>query len=230
MPELPLFEAEILKTCHSLEQSESVLLIGEAGSGKSYIAAAICKHFEQQGWTAAIALSFFNDSATAADTFHKYGSQQLVTIEVQGIHKTTSQQVSDTFTVIEASQNDVIAESLTTGLLYKIGSGIDVQIQPTAIRTRLGDRLTIQSQTLDVQELPFEELLSRCPTNAYLSGSLLVDDLEDAPLQRAVVSYPTLATYGNQLELSNDRPIELAQLRDFWILHGRLVIKVRAQS
>ncbi|MGB3493850.1 MAG: AAA family ATPase [Elainellaceae cyanobacterium] len=55
MPELPLFEAEILKTCHSLEQSESVLLIGEAGSGKSYIAAAICKHFEQQGWTAAIA-------------------------------------------------------------------------------------------------------------------------------------------------------------------------------
>lgn len=179
------------------------------------------------GISEAIALSFFNDSATAADTFHKYGSHRRVTVEVQGIHKTTSQQVADTFTVIEASQNDVIAESHTSGTLYKIGSGIDVQIQPTAIRTRLGDRLTIQSQTLDVQEMPFEVLLSRCPTNAYLSGSLLVDDLADAPLQRSVVSYPTLTAYGNQLELSNARPIELAPLRDYWIVYGRLVVKVR---
>lgn len=55
MPELPLFETEILKTCHSLDQGESVLLIGEAGSGKSYIAEKVRRHFEGQGWTTAVA-------------------------------------------------------------------------------------------------------------------------------------------------------------------------------
>jgi inner membrane protein len=179
------------------------------------------------GMSDAIALSFFNDSTTAAETFHKYGAERSITIDVEGIHRVTSQEVAGTFTVIEATQNDVIAESHINGQLYKIGSGIDVQIQPTAIRTRLGDRITIHSQTVDLQETPFDEVLNRLPQNAYLSGSLLVDDLEEAPIQQQVVSYPTLQTYGNQLDLSNARPIELSQLRDFWILYGRLVVKVR---
>ena len=45
----------ILKCCNSLAQNESVLLIGDAGCGKTSIAQAVEHHFKQQGFSTAIA-------------------------------------------------------------------------------------------------------------------------------------------------------------------------------
>ncbi|HIK18474.1 MAG TPA: hypothetical protein IGS53_24755 [Leptolyngbyaceae cyanobacterium M33_DOE_097] len=43
----------------------------------------------------------------------------------------------------------------------------------------------------------------------------------------AIESYPTVRVFWGQLELSNARPEEFGALRDFWILQGKVIVKVR---
>lgn len=171
--------------------------------------------------------AFFQDAATAAQTFNKYGSQQVVTIAVEGINIRTSQQVQGSFTVIEASDRDVIAET-ATGVLYKIGSAPDVQIQPRSVKVQLGDRVSISAQEVTLQEIAINDWLSRLPQNAYLSGSLLLDDMEDVQIPLEIERYSSLRMFGGQVELSNARPAQVATLLgEFWVLTGKVVVKVR---
>ncbi|HHP7245537.1 MAG TPA: metal-dependent hydrolase, partial [Elainellaceae cyanobacterium] len=137
------------------------------------------------------ALSFFSDSATAAEMFRKHGSERMVLVDVQGIHNYTSQAVSGSYVVIESTASDVIAEDPTNSKLYKIGSAPDVQIRPTRIKTSLGDRLSIQAQEVALQEIAVSDWIARLPQNAYVTGSLLLDDIEDVLLPVEIESYPT---------------------------------------
>jgi inner membrane protein len=73
------------------------------------------------------------------------------------------------------------------------------------------------------------EWLANVPQNAYISGSLVVDDLDEAPPPANFETYPTIRINADGLELQNARPQELlAVLREFWILQGSVLIKVKA--
>lgn len=188
------------------------------------------------GITETFARTFFNDTATAAKLFNKHGSDRLVSVDVIGQNVTTSQPVRGVFTIIEATDSDLIGEFRQDGQLYKIGSSPDVQIQPSSVKTTLGDpsgngeaaRLSISATPQVLQEIGVEDWLKRLPQNAYVSGSLLLDDMESLRLVSPVGVFPSMRVFGGQVELSNARPVQIAaQLREFWILQGQVVVKVR---
>ncbi|NJL22871.1 MAG: hypothetical protein HC895_21900 [Leptolyngbyaceae cyanobacterium SM1_3_5] len=180
------------------------------------------------GITEQFARSFFPDVTTAATLFQKYGAAQEVLISVQGLHSHTNQAIDDRFVVLEATNNDVLGESLTNQRLYKIGTSPDVQIRPNKIKTELGDRITITADTLQLQELAVTDLMARLPQNAYLSGSLVLDDIAEVQLPLELESFSSLRVFGGQVELANAKPSQLEVLREFWILSGKLIVKVRS--
>lgn len=181
------------------------------------------------GVSETVALTFFNDSATAADMFHKHGAEKRVFVEIKGLHTYTRQAISGTYEVLEATAADVIAEERTTGKLYKIGNAPDVQIRPTRVKAKLGDAVNITVQSLNLQEIGVEDWLVSVPQNAYVSGSLLLDEVDEVPLAQNLETYPTIQVWGGQLELQNAHPQEiLSLLREFWILQGSVIVKVKA--
>jgi inner membrane protein len=181
------------------------------------------------GLSETVARTFFNDTATAADLFHKHGASQRVFVTVDGIHTYTRQSVRGTYEVLDASSNDVIAEEVTTSQIYKIGQGGDAQIRPNRVKVSLGEPVSVSAQAFNLQEVGVMEWLANVPQNAYISGSLVVDDLDEAPPPANFETYPTIRINADGLELQNARPQELlAVLREFWILQGSVLIKVKA--
>lgn len=181
------------------------------------------------GITEQFARSFFPDTATTASLFQKYGAEQQILVRVEGLHVHTSQAVTGEYLVIEATSNDVLAQSTATGKLYKIGTAADVQIRPNRIHSRLGDRLSITAEEMAMQELLVREWVTRLPPDSYVSGSLLLEEMEAVQIPLELERYPTLRVFGGQVELSNARPPEIeALLGEFWILSGKAIVKVRA--
>jgi inner membrane protein len=181
------------------------------------------------GLSETVARTFFNDTATAADMFHKHGASQRVFVAVEGIHTYTRQAVSSTYEVLEASSSDVIAEDVTTRQIFKIGRGSDVQIRPSRVKVSLGDPVYVSAQMFNLQEVGVMEWLMSVPQNAYISGSLVIDDLDEAPPPRSLETYPTIRLSTGRLELQNAHPQEiLSLLREFWILQGSVLVKVKA--
>lgn len=174
------------------------------------------------------ARSVFQDAATAAQTFNKYGSGQWVFVDVEGINVRTSQQVKSSFAVIEANDRDVIGEDRNNGKLYKIGTAPDVQIQPRSVKVHVGEVLSITAQEVALSEIGINDWVSRLPQNSYLSGALLLDDMADVRIPMELESYPTLRMFGGQLELNNARPAQVSSLLgEFWILTGKVIVKVK---
>jgi len=168
----------------------------------------------------------FNDASTAAQTFNKYGSQQRVWIELEGINVRTGQQVSGHFTVIATDSNNVIVED-SSGKLYKIGTASDAQVQPIKLKTFLGDRLSVLAQELVVMEMSVADWVKTLPPAAYITGSLLLDDMEDVQIPLEMQAYPVMRVVGGQVELLHAKPAQILLLREFWIVMGRAIVKVR---
>jgi inner membrane protein len=79
-----------------------------------------------------------------------------------------------------------------------------------------------------LQEIAISDWVSRLPQNSYISGSLLLDDMEDVRIPLEIERYASLRLFGGQVELSNARPSQVAAvLGEFWILVGKVVVKVR---
>lgn len=171
------------------------------------------------------ARTFFRDSATAAQTFHKYGSRFQVTIYAEGMVSARSEAIAGGFTILEANNSDVIAESQTTGRLYQIGSSPSAQIQPTSVKTTIGRPIQLSIKELPAQDILLGQLLQQIPPDAYLTGSLTLD--EPVITNTPIGEYPTLRVFAGQLEVSNARPRELNYLREHWIVQGRLIAKTR---
>jgi inner membrane protein len=172
-------------------------------------------------------IAFFRDSRTAAQQFQRYGATRQISAWVKGMHS-SGQPINEQFTIIDATVSDVIGESQLTGKLYKIGEAPDSQIHPTKTKTILGNDITVTSTEQTLHEIGVMDWLNRVPQNSYISGSLLLDDMADVRLTPAIGEYPALRVYGGRLELSNARPSHIAaNLREFWILSGSVVVKVR---
>lgn len=179
------------------------------------------------GVTEQFTIAFFRDTRTTAQQFQRYGSTRQVSAWVKGMH-TSGQPIDEEFNIIDATASDIIGESKTTGKLYKIGEAPDSQIHPTKTKTILGNDIKVSSQEQTLQEIGVEDWLQRVSQNSFITGSLLLDDMSEVRLTPAIGEYPTVRVYGGRVELSNARPAQVAaQLREFWILSGSVVVKVR---
>lgn len=181
------------------------------------------------GITEQFAKSFFPSAQTTATLFEKYGATQEIVVAVKGIHNRTSQAIEGRYTVLEASTFDLLTQSQQNGKLYKIGNGSEVQIRPLTIRTELGDRITITADEVSLKDIAVSDWVKRLPQNAYISGSLLLDDMEAVRIPLEIESYASLRAFSGQVELNNARPSQIgAVLGEFWIETGGAIVKVRS--
>ena len=172
--------------------------------------------------------AFFRDVPTAAKLFQKYGHEKIVLVDVTGMHSQTNAAIQQQYKVLEAKTNELIGESTKNGKLYKIGGSPDAQIRPNSVVASVGDPVNIQAEEQSLIEIGVDQWLRSIPQNSYISGSLLLDDIDDIRLSIEIEAFPTIQLFGPQIELRNARPTEIySHLGEFWILTGKAIIKTR---
>lgn len=169
----------------------------------------------------------FQNSEVAAETFQKYGTTERIYAEVQGTNAATGEKVQERFEVIDTIGSGILGE--LNGQLYKIGDGSDAQILALKVSVERGEPLKISSYNSLPEEQPVEDWLRTIPSNAYLSGTLLIDDASELRITGSPNHYPTVQTTSGGVSLSNARPQEVYEvLKEFWVLSGNVLVKVRS--
>lgn len=183
------------------------------------------------GVTENFARSFFRDADTASEMFKRYGSSQQILIKVEGIHNITNQPINETFKVIgAAAQTSVIAED-SKGDLYQIGNDPASQIKPISVHTELGKSITITSTEKVLDSILAIDWLNQLPDGAFITGSIIVDDLSDFKVPMILEKYAVMSIFAGQIQLTNARKSDLLTvLGEQYILQGRVIIKVRSDE
>jgi len=189
-----------------------------------------CQFVSNGGLSELFERSFFRGADTAADIFKKYGSNQQVFVKVTGVNAATSEKIDGKeYKVISSGENSVVAKG-DDGNLYQIGKGENSQIRPSSVETRLGDKLVIQAIEVEPKDMFVSEWLVSVPSNAFLSGSLQIDNVESLsfPLEQKV--FNTFKITGTQIELLNAQKQNLEPVLDSFILNSKVIIKVRSDE
>jgi inner membrane protein len=189
-----------------------------------------CQFVSNGGVTELFERSFFRSAQTAADIFKKSGSHQQVFVKVTGINAATSEQIVDReFKVIAANESSVIGRD-ANGDLYQIGSNETSQIRPSSVETRLGEKISIQAIEVEPKDMFVSEWLQSVPSNAFISGNLLVDNVESLRFPLEQKTFNTFRLSGGQIELTNAQKQNLESIMDSFILDGKAIIKVRSDE
>ena len=174
--------------------------------------------------------SFFRGADTAADVFKKEGATRQVFVRVTGINAFTSEKISGQDFKVVASNNAAVIASDSNGDLYQIGNTEQSQIRPTSVETRLGDKIDIQAMEVSPKDLFVSEWLVSVPDNAYLTGSLLVDNVENLRLPLEQKKFNVFRLNGGTIEIFHARKVNLEPLMDSFILDGKVILKVRSDE
>jgi hypothetical protein len=133
------------------------------------------------------------------------------------------------YKIISASDASVIGKG-DDGNLYQIGKGDGSQIKPSSVETRLGEKITIQAMELDPKDIFVSEWLLSVPTNAYITGTLEIDNAEGLKIPLEQKTFNTFKVSGSQIELLNATRQNLDAIADSFILQGKAIIKVRSDE
>jgi hypothetical protein len=189
-----------------------------------------CQFVSNGGLTELFERSFFRGADTAADVFKKHGSSQQVFVKVSGTNTATSEQInSKEYKVISASDASVIGKA-DDGNLYQIGKGDGSQIRPTSVESRLGEKITIQAMELDPKDMFVSEWLLSVPSNAFITGTLQIDNAEGLSIPLEQKTFNTFKVSGGTIELLNATRQNLDAIADSFILQGKAIIKVRSDE
>jgi len=171
------------------------------------------------------------DPATASDLYRRYGGEAQVFVQVKGVHGITNESIDEEYKVIASTgQTSVIAKN-KNGILYQIGNDPASQIKPSSIDTRIGDPVSVTSKELILEDILAVDWLNGLPNNAYITGSLIVDDLDEAKAPLVIDRFATIGIFAGQIQLSNASKQEVIDaLGDQYILKARLIIKVRSDE
>lgn len=189
-----------------------------------------CQFISNGGVTELFERSFFRNIETAADIFKKDGTTRQVFVKVSGINIFTSEKIDGKeFKVITASETSVIAKD-DRGDLYQIGKGENSQIRPTSVETKLGEKISIQAIEVEPKDQFVSEWLLSVPDNAFISGTLLVDNVESLKIPLEQKNFNTFRVSGGTIELLNARKQTLEPILDSFILNSKIIIKVRSDE
>ncbi|WP_425218315.1 hypothetical protein [Tumidithrix helvetica] len=152
-------------------------------------------------------------------------------VKVWGLNSATSEKIEGKeFKVIASgSENTVIAKN-DRGDLFQIGKTEQSQIRPSSVETRLGEKISIQAIEVEPKEQLVSELLQTVPDNAFISGTLLVDNAETLRLPLEQKKFNVFKLSGGQIELLNAQKQNLEPILDSFITNGKLIIKVRSDE
>jgi inner membrane protein len=182
------------------------------------------------GLTEVFARYFFRDASTASAMFFKYSDRQIIA-EVEGINNISGERVNAEFLLISATKDNFIGKNLTNGNLYQIGKDQASQIKPSNVYARLGKPLTTRSESIFPKDIFVFELVRKLPANAYLNGSIILDNLSDVRVPLILDRESPISIYAAQIKLSNARPAELESLiGEGFIVDGNVIVKVRSDE
>lgn len=168
----------------------------------------------------------FQNAQTAAEAFQKEGSSHYVYVQVDGTNS-LGERINDRFEVLDAVGTSIVVEK--EGRIYKVGTGSDAQIYGLSVKVEIGPELSLTSYPSNPQEMPMEDWLATIPGNAYLSGSLLLDDASEIRITPPVDTYPTVQATAGGVSLSHAKAQEVyGAVGDFWILSGQVVVRLRS--
>lgn len=189
-----------------------------------------CNFISNGGVSELFERSFFRSAETAADIFKKSGATTQVFVKVSGVNSFTSEKIDNQeFKVIAASDASIIAKD-KSGDLYQIGKGENSQIKATSVETRLGDKIAIQAIEVSPKDQFVSEWLVSIPDNAYISGSLLIDSVENLRLPLEQKKFNVFKLSGGSIEIVNARKANLEPILDSFILDGKVILKVRSDE
>jgi inner membrane protein len=115
----------------------------------------------------------------AVEITNNEGHQYLLTAEIQGRNRTTSQPVVGAYEIIKSlTRSDLLVRD-STGLLYRVGSTQDCQIQANQIRVSRGQRIRATVQQFTLQETAVDSLNFPKTTRTFITGTLTIPDAED---------------------------------------------------
>jgi len=182
------------------------------------------------GLTEMFERSFFRSAQTAADIFKKSGATHQVFVKVTGVNVFTSEKIDDReYKVITANEASVIGKD-ASGDLYQIGNNEASQIRATSVETRLGTKIDIQAIEVSPKDQFVSEWLLSVPDNAYLTGSLLVDNVENLRLPLEQKKFNVFRLSGGSIEILNATKQNLEPISDNFILDGKIILKVRSDE
>lgn len=174
--------------------------------------------------------SFFRSAQTAADIFKKEGATKQVFVKVSGVNSFTSEKINNQeYKVIAGKEASVIAKD-TSGDLYLIGNNEAAQIKPTSVETKLGDKIEIQAIEVSPKDQFVSEWLVSVPDNAYLTGNLLIDNVENLRLPLEQKKFNVFKVSGGNIEILNATKQNLEPILDSFILDAKIIIKVRSDE
>ncbi len=126
---------------------------------------------------------FIGSQSGVEDIYNKSGSTHLVKVNIDGIKSSDRSHVNDSFTIIQAENNDFIVLS-KDGKLYKAGAGNDCQIIVNQITADVGAVAITNIQSITLQDESVEEKLNQVVKSGlvFVSGELTVDDPEEVTL------------------------------------------------
>ncbi|TYQ29188.1 metal-dependent hydrolase [Pseudanabaena sp. UWO311] len=190
-----------------------------------------CNFISNGGIAELFERSFFRGADTAADVFKKYGSSQQVFVKVSGINQATSEKIEEKeFKVIASGGESSIIARDNRGDLYQIGKDSASQIRPSSVETRLGINISIQAIEVEPKDMFVSEWLQSVPSNAFISGNLLVDNVESLRFPLEQKTFNTFRLSGSQIELINAQKTNLEPIMDSFILNGKAILKVRSDE
>jgi hypothetical protein len=153
-----------------------------------------------------------------------------VFVKVTGVNIYTSEKINNQdFKVITANEAAVIAKD-SNGDLYQIGNTEASQIRATSVETRLGNKIDIQAIEVSPRDKFVSEWLVSVPDNAYLTGNLLIDSVENLRLPLEQKKFNVFRLSGGSIELLNARKANLEPILDSFILDAKVILKVRSDE
>ena len=163
----------------------------------------------------------FQNNRTAVQVLRQE-DQKAIAIEVTGTNRVDNSLINQRYWAIAASNNNLIARD-ETGKILQIGNS--GQVIPKKVKV-LPDRLDITFRRQRIEEAEGEEWINSLPPNAYITGSLAIEDAEELALP--IPAPGTMVKITKSLDgvsLDHTTPSELKPIEEFFILSGQVLIK-----
>jgi inner membrane protein len=158
------------------------------------------------------------------ELYNKEGGNHAIYANIEGVYASDRTPVKDKFLIVGASGNDFIVEK--DGQLFKAGNDPDSTIITKRIIGEVGAISITQTEAIAFNEDDINPLVKFSGKQAYVTGTLEVDDPESIRVLPNLREYQSITINGSIVNLSFAPVDKVINLLSDQILIGNLSVKV----
>lgn len=165
----------------------------------------------------------------AMEIYQRESARHQVFATIEGRHTITQQAVSGRFEIIGTLANDLLVKD-EQNHLYRVGSSPMAQIAPETVHAIIGAAISLVTSELFLDGQPVSQAIGslHLPQNSYLSGRLLIDELDRDSIQLhgSKQYFQPIQTFnGADVELESASPAETLAILENVYATGSLVVR-----